>query len=160
MIGAVGDDGLEAMLTVSVMGFSGDREARVEAVVDTGFTGHITLRPETAERLALSVAGCTESILADGSIVVEEYCLARVAWHETERPVQALIVDAEPLLGMSLLRGRQTSSRSRTKRRSIRPTTPLNPRRLAAHSDGPEPRSERRDDTLDSPPPAVFSFRQ
>ncbi len=106
MIGSVSDDGLEATLTVSVMGLSDDREERIETVVvDTGFTGHLTLRPETVERLALSVAGSAESILADGSVAIEEFCLARVVWHGIEHPIQALIADATPLLGMSLLRG-------------------------------------------------------
>ncbi len=95
----------EAVLDVNVAGPLENRRERVEAVVDTGFTGHLTLRPETVERLALPVVGSAESILADGSTTIEDVCLARVVWHGMLRPVRALVADAVPLLGMSLLRG-------------------------------------------------------
>ena len=97
--------GYEPVLTVTVVSLSGSREERVEVVVDTGFTGHLTLRPETVEHLSLPVVGSTESILADGSTVIEDFCLARVVWHGTLRSVRALIADAVPLLDMSLLSG-------------------------------------------------------
>lgn len=103
IVGTVTAD--EAVLAVTVVNLSESREARVEAVVDTGFTGHLTLRPETVDRLALPVIGSAESILADGSTIIEDVCLARVGWHGTPRSVRALIANAAPLLGMSLLRG-------------------------------------------------------
>lgn len=93
------------MLEVDVAGPVEDRWERVGTVVDTGFTGHLTLRPETVERLALPIIGSAESILADGSTTIEDVCLSRVVWHGTPRPVRALVAEAAPLLGMSLLRG-------------------------------------------------------
>lgn len=105
MIEAATEDGLEATLAVTVINPSRGREARVETVVDTGFTGYLTLRPETVELLRLPIIGSAESILADGSIAVEEVCLAVVLWHGAEKPIRALVADATPLLGMSLLRG-------------------------------------------------------
>jgi clan AA aspartic protease len=104
MVGAVTADD-EAVLAVTVANLSGSREERVEAVVDTGFTGHLMIRPEIVERLALPVIGSAESVLADGSTTIEDFCLARVVWHGRPRSVRALVVDAVPLLGMSLLRG-------------------------------------------------------
>lgn len=101
----------EAVLEVDVVDLSEDRRERVEAVVDTGFTGHLTLRPETVERLALPIVGSAESILADGSTTIEDVCLARVVWHGSSRPIRALIADATPLLGMSLLRGSELRMR-------------------------------------------------
>ncbi|CAN5892082.1 clan AA aspartic protease [soil metagenome] len=95
----------EAALEVNVAGPAEDRWERIGVVVDTGFTGHLTLRPEIFERLALPIIGCAESILADGSTTIEDVCLARVVWHGTPRPVRALVAEAAPLLGMSLLRG-------------------------------------------------------
>lgn len=47
----------EAVLAVSVVGLPGSREERVEAVVDTGFTDHLTLRPVRLARNAASSAG-------------------------------------------------------------------------------------------------------
>ncbi len=78
MSGAVTAGGVEAVLPVTVINPLRSREARVEAVVDTGFTGHLTLRPETVEQLCLPVVGSAESILADGSTVIEDFCFARV----------------------------------------------------------------------------------
>lgn len=105
MRGTVGPDGREAVLAVEVIPPSGAPTLRVEAVVDTGFTGHLTLPPATVEALGLPVVGSAESVLADGSLVLEDVCPASVLWHGGERPVRVLVADATPLLGMALLRG-------------------------------------------------------
>ncbi len=73
--------------------------------MDTGFTGRLTPRPETVEHLTLPVIGSTESVLADDSTARMDFCLAQVFWHGTSHPVRILVVEAVPLLGMSLLRG-------------------------------------------------------
>ena len=106
MVGAVTADD-EAVLAVTVVNLSGNREERVEMVVDTGFTGHLTLRPEIVERLSLPMVGSAESILADGSTVIEDFCLARVVWHGAPRSARTLVADAVPLLGMALLPGNE-----------------------------------------------------
>lgn len=97
-------DGREARLRVEVLSSNDALPARVDAVVDTGFTGHLTLRPATVEALSLPIVGSAESILADGSLISEDVCLARVRWYGSERRVRALVADATPLLGMALLR--------------------------------------------------------
>lgn len=98
-------DGSEAVLSVEVLSQIGASSLQVETVVDTGFTGHLTLPPATAEALGLPIIGSAESILADGSLVMKDVCMARVLWHDGERPVRVLAADATPLLGMALLRG-------------------------------------------------------
>ena len=105
MRGLVTADGREAVLGVEVLSANGTSSVQVEAVVDTGFTGHLTLPPATVETLGLPIVGSAESILADGSLVMEDVCLARVLWHGGERPVRVLVADVVPLLGMALLRG-------------------------------------------------------
>ena len=84
----------------------------VEAVVDTGFDGELTLRLAMVEALALPLVGSAESVLADGSVVLEDVCLATVLWHGRERPVRALIADASPLVGMALLAGSELRVRA------------------------------------------------
>lgn len=74
-------------------------------MLDTGFTGHLTLPSSIVDDLDLPVIGSAESMLADGSIVSEDVCIALVGWHGDRRPVRAVIADATPLLGMALLRG-------------------------------------------------------
>jgi clan AA aspartic protease len=105
MRGVVANDGSEALLSVEVLSQDGESSLRVEAVVDTGFTGHLTLPSATVEALGLPIIGSAESILADGSLVMEDVCLARVLWHGGERPARVLVADATPLLGMALMRG-------------------------------------------------------
>lgn len=90
---------------VEVFPANGNSSVQFEAVVDTGFTGHLTLPPAAVETLGLPIIGSAESILADGSLVMEDVCMARVLWHNGERPVRVLVADATPLLGMALLRG-------------------------------------------------------
>jgi clan AA aspartic protease len=105
MRGTVAPDGDEALLSVEVLSQAEASSLRVEAVVDTGFTGHLTLPRATVEALGLPIIGSAESILADGSLVMEDVCLAGVLWHGGERPVRVLVADATPLLGMALMRG-------------------------------------------------------
>ena len=105
MRGTVAAEGNEALLGVEVLSQAGSSSLRVEAVVDTGFTGHLTLPRATVDALGLPIIGSAESILADGSLVMEDVCLARVLWHGAERPVRVLVADATPLLGMALMRG-------------------------------------------------------
>ena len=105
MRGTVAAEGNEALLGVEVLSQAGSSSLRVEAVVDTGFTGHLTLPRATVDALGLPIIVSAESILADGSLVMEDVCLARVLWHGAERPVRVLVADATPLLGMALMRG-------------------------------------------------------
>jgi clan AA aspartic protease len=105
MRGTVAAEGNEALLGVEVLSQAGASSLLVEAVVDTGFTGHLTLPRATVDALGLPIIGSAESILADGSLVMEDVCLARVLWHGAERPVRVLVADATPLLAMALMRG-------------------------------------------------------
>jgi len=105
MRGTVANDGSEALLSVEVLSQVWASSLRVEAVVDTGFTGHLTLPSATVEALGLPIIGSAESILTDGRLVMEDVCLARVLWHGGERAVRVLVADARPLLGMALMRG-------------------------------------------------------
>jgi len=70
--GTVAADGTEPLLSVEVLSQAGASSLQVEAVVDTGFTGHLTLPRATVEDLGLPIIGSAESILADGSLVMED----------------------------------------------------------------------------------------
>lgn len=79
--------------------------ARVEAIVDTGFTEDITLPPSVIEALGLTMVGETLVRLADGVERVFPYCLASIYWHGQERIAVAYNAPDSPLIGMSLLWG-------------------------------------------------------
>ena len=57
MRGTVTSDGREAILSIEVLSARGTTSLQVETVVDTGFTGHLTLPSATVEALGLPTIG-------------------------------------------------------------------------------------------------------
>ena len=93
-----------ARLTIEAL----DREGRahpVDVVLDTGFTGSLTLPPETIRQLGLLHVGARTFDLANSQRVGFETYLGSVSWHGRDRSVVALESDGAPLLGMRLLWG-------------------------------------------------------
>lgn len=82
------------------------RRRRITAVLDTGFTGFLTLPGHIVDELQLPSFGNQDVTLADGSETSMDMHLARVLWHEG-REHEVLILRAEGglLLGMELLHG-------------------------------------------------------
>ncbi len=78
---------------------------RVEAAIDTGFNGYLTLPSDLVNRLNLQLAGNRRATLGDGNTVVLDVYLAKVIWHGQEREVIVLQAEGGPLIGMSLLYG-------------------------------------------------------
>ena len=104
MRGRVCSSAREAIVPLTLLGSGGSR-VEVEAVIDTGFTGHLTLLAEVVRSLALSGRGFVEVELADGSTAALEVYDARVLWRGRERLVPVYEAEGGPLVGMSLLRG-------------------------------------------------------
>jgi clan AA aspartic protease len=106
MRGRVVADGSEAVLSLRVFDPGrGGRQADVQAVIDTGFTGHITLPARVVRSLALPELGSEELVLADGSTEIAYVHRAIVEWHGRSRTVPALAIGGDPLIGMALLAG-------------------------------------------------------
>ena len=94
----------EAISELEVIG-SNQKKEKVEAIIDTGFNGYLTLPNDLINYLNLQLAGSRHVTLGDGNVVVLDVYLAKVSWHEQEREVLALQADGGPLIGMSLLYG-------------------------------------------------------
>jgi clan AA aspartic protease len=92
----------EGIIPVVVLGARGIRK-EIEAILDTGFTGQLTLPPLIVDSLALSWLGTEEGILADGSVEVFHVYSASVMWNGQTRLVEVDAIDADPLVGMKLL---------------------------------------------------------
>lgn len=111
MRGHVVSGGHEAVVTLRVLGppAEGSPGETVEAVIDTGFTGHLTLPRDMVRSLALSGLGFVEVELADSSSAALNVYEARVLWYGRLRPVPVYETGEAggPLIGMSLLRGSQ-----------------------------------------------------
>jgi clan AA aspartic protease len=82
-----------------------ETSAEVEAVLDTGFTGHLTLPPEVVAELELPLLGSRNSVLANGGRVALDVYRARVLWDGRRRPVEVLATGGGALAGMSLIWG-------------------------------------------------------
>ena len=98
----------EAVITLEIFGPDQQRQ-QMEAVMDTGFNGYLTLTSEMITRFRLPLVGHRRVTLGDGNIVVLDAYLARVLWHEREREVIVLQADGGPLFGMSLLYGNRVT---------------------------------------------------
>ncbi len=94
----------EAVIELDVIGSNQKRE-KIEAVIDTGFDGYLTLPSNLSSRLELQLAGNRRATLGDGNVVVLDACFAKTLWHGQEREVLVLQSGSVPLVGMSLLYG-------------------------------------------------------
>jgi clan AA aspartic protease len=75
----------------------------VDGVIDTGFSGDLTLPPAVIGSLALTWLGREQGILADGSMDLFEVYSATVVWDGQSRPTEVQAANAQPLVGMNLL---------------------------------------------------------
>ena len=94
----------ELLIRVPVRNAAG-QEQEVEAVLDTGFTGSLTLPPTVIANLGLPWVSREEGLLANGAVEQFDIYAAIVVWDGVARPVLVEEVDAAPLLGMTLLIG-------------------------------------------------------
>ena len=93
----------EAVIELEVSGLNSS--AKIKAVIDTGFTGYLTLPSALINHLNLQQVGEQLAILGDENRVVLKRYVAKVLWHGAERDVFVLQAEGGPLIGMSLLYG-------------------------------------------------------
>jgi clan AA aspartic protease len=94
----------EPLIRLTIRGSRG-RQQEIEAVVDTGYTGWLTLSPDVIAALHLSWQTFGRGVLADGSVSTFDVYQAKVVWDGRLRRAFVDEVDATPLVGMALLRG-------------------------------------------------------
>jgi clan AA aspartic protease len=111
MTGIVRDS--EARIRMKVRG-PGGRIAAVNAVVDTGYTGYLTLPRKLIRKLGLLQEGSSWCILADGSSHDYDCFKAIIEWDNELREFQIDEADTEPLLGMALLDGYELNVKVRS----------------------------------------------
>ena len=110
MIEGVVNAELEALIRVSVTG-SPNAVREVEAVIDSGYNGYLTLPLATVVSLSLSHFGRERVELADGSLQIFEMYLASVRWDGQARTVVIDAAETAPLAGTALLAGYDFSAR-------------------------------------------------
>jgi len=106
MVTGVVSAALEASLRLSVEDMHGQVHA-VEAIVDTGFNGFLTLPSALIGALGLPWLFRQQGQLADGSFQVLDVFAATLLWDGQRRTVEVEALDAQPLVGMALMRGHE-----------------------------------------------------
>ena len=104
----------EARIRLKVKGRRG-REQEVEAVIDSGFTGALTLPPALIATLGLRWRSVDRATLADGSMCVFQVYLGKLVWDGKVRTILVAEADADPLVGMRLLRGHELKMQVRAR---------------------------------------------
>ena len=101
IVGEVNAD-LEAAIPILVRGANG-AERQLFAVVDTGFTGFLTLPAGLVNSLDLEWLNLEDALLGDGSIHSFDVYRAIVIWNGEIREVEVNFTETAPLIGMAML---------------------------------------------------------
>lgn len=88
-----------------VVGNADSQRQMIDAVIDTGFTGFLTLPFSVLADLKLRAYRREEGILGDGSTCIFDVYRGLVIWDGELRRIDINESDTEPLVGMSLLYG-------------------------------------------------------
>lgn len=100
------DSRRQAWIEVEVRGSDGNFQT-IETIVDTGFTGHLTLPTETIGRLGLRRGLRTTVTLGTGVRERVNTCRGYILWYGQTYPILILESNGTPLLGIGLLEGSQ-----------------------------------------------------
>lgn len=104
MITGIVNANREAILQLTVID-TGGQEHQPDAVVDTGFDAWLSLPPQFIKNLGLLPQRSGRAMLADGSEALFAVYEATVRWDGQPRLISIYEMDAEPLIGMSLMYG-------------------------------------------------------
>ena len=102
MIEGAVNDRYEAVIALTVTGPSGET-LDIEAIIDTGFAGFLTLPAESIVELNLVFEGMGVCTLGDGSEITFPYYTSAVIWDGQPRYGLAEAAETTPLAGMMLL---------------------------------------------------------
>lgn len=98
------DQSCEATIRL-VVGDLGSQRQTIDAVIDTGFTGFLTLPLSVLSRLNLQAYRREAGTLGDGSTCIFDVYRGLVIWDGELRQIDINASETAPLVGMSLLYG-------------------------------------------------------
>ena len=104
MIEGAVNENAEAIIRLTLRAATGATQ-EIDAIIDTGFTGDLTLPPALIRRLNLPWKGRGQALLADGGMHTFDEYVGTVSWNGQTRMVEVSSADTNPLVGMGLLRG-------------------------------------------------------
>jgi clan AA aspartic protease len=94
----------EATIRLPVRDTTG-REHEIEAILDTGFNGYLTLPPAIVNTLGLPWRTRSLVMLANGAEELCDIYAATVIWEGRLRDILVEEAETDPLVGMALLYG-------------------------------------------------------
>lgn len=92
----------EAIVQLAVLGNNQQRQG-IKAVIDTGYTGFLTLPSTIITALGLTWYMRQEGILGDGSVCMFDVYETSVIWDGQVRTIEVNGAETDPLVGMGLL---------------------------------------------------------
>ena len=102
MIQGVVNTAYEAVVALSLQGPEGQAQD-IEAVIDTGYSGFLTLPPGLVDDLGLPFAYMGQAFLANDAEVDFDVHYVTVLWDGQPRDIEADATGSTPLMGMALL---------------------------------------------------------
>jgi clan AA aspartic protease len=102
MISGVVNSNLEAMVRLRLRG-PGGQEQEIDAVIDTGFNGFLTVSPVLVRQLGLTHLGQSRALLANGQEELLDLYEVTLLWDGPWQTVETDAADTDALVGMSLL---------------------------------------------------------
>ena len=104
MINGVVSSDRQVVIPLTILGNAG-YDRNIEAIVDTGFDGWLSLPPSLIAALALQWRQRGRAFLADGSECVFDIYEGTVVWDGQNVRIPVHEAETAPLVGMSLLDG-------------------------------------------------------
>jgi clan AA aspartic protease len=104
MITGAVSNSLQALIRVTIHG-TGRATLEIEALIDTGYNGELTLPARDIEVLDLVWRRRGRALLADGSTSMFDTYEGFVTWDGSLRPIEVDAAETDPLVGMALLSG-------------------------------------------------------
>lgn len=104
MMQGIVDQDCEAILRL-VVGNAASQRRVIDAVIDTGFTGFLTLPFSMLTDLSLRAYRREEGVLGDGSSCIFDVYRGLINWDGEFRQIDINASETTPLIGMSLLYG-------------------------------------------------------
>lgn len=79
------------------------RAVSLEATIDTGFTGFLTLASDTIAQLRLPLIINRPAVMANGAVGHYDVHAGSIVWGGQGRIIPVYSMDSDPLVGMALL---------------------------------------------------------
>lgn len=96
----------EAIVRLVIVGPTGHKR-QIEAILDTGYTGSLTLPSALVSDLDLPFRGRGSALLGDGTESEFDIHEATVSWAGERRLTAIDVAETDPLLGIGLLLGNE-----------------------------------------------------